>query len=133
MRRLRKRLLERAEGSLEAARWLLERGDTDLALVLAEQAAQFRIKAAQILLTGEHARGHDLRELLGVLRDVTGDERIDEFVREHAKALDVLDVAYTECRYGAWKPSKETVEWAIETTEELFELLERLEEDHGPE
>ncbi|AAM02352.1 hypothetical protein [Methanopyrus kandleri] len=51
---------------------------------------------------------------------------------EHAKALDVLGVAYTECRYGAWEPSEETLEWAIGTVEELFELLERVERDHGP-
>ncbi|AAM02351.1 HEPN domain-containing protein [Methanopyrus kandleri] len=65
MRRLRKKLLERAEGSLEAARWLLGRGNTDLALVMAERAAGLRIRAAQILLAGEHARGHDLRDLRG--------------------------------------------------------------------
>jgi HEPN domain-containing protein len=129
VRRLRKRISERAESLLEAA-VPKARGGTDLALVMAEQAAQLRVKAPQILLAGEHARGHDLRELLGVLWDVTVDERVDEFVREHAKALDVLAVAHTGCRYRAWKTYEETAKWAIETVEALFEPLERLKGNH---
>lgn len=127
-------LKERSRLFLDLARELLDRGLYDLAAFAAEQAAQLRIKASLLRLTGEYPRIHYVRELLGVLAYrleeagyLSAAKSIREFVGDRRGDLIELEEAYIGARYGLQRYIKGRVAAMIRVVEDLFKLLERVE------
>jgi len=90
----------------EYARIAFERGDYDLSIFMYEQSIQLRLKALLLRLLGFTPRGHNVRELLGILsktlrelgrEDLAG--KVDKFVEMWRSGLRVLVEAYTAARY----------------------------------
>ena len=80
-------------------------------------------------------RLHSIRELLGMLArkledlDLGEDAlRIVDFVRRRRDALIDIEAAYIESRYGAGPIAKGIVEEMLGVAEELFKLLDEVEE-----
>ncbi len=103
----------------------------DVAVFLAEQAAQLYAKAAYFQLFGEKRRGHGLRELLGALaRDLEAQgyaeqaRAVRQFVVEYRDVLVMLEDAYIDSRYGEASYDEGDVSKAVEAVEKLMELLE---------
>ncbi|MEM2998493.1 MAG: HEPN domain-containing protein [Thermoproteota archaeon] len=127
---------ERAGAFLELARDLLGKGRLDIASFNVHQACQLRVKAALLRLTGETPRVHGLRELLGMLAKrleelnyLEESESVVGLVREYRDRLFDVESAYTESRYGLTAPTREGLRGMIRVAEELFSLLDRVEED----
>ena len=91
----------RASDCLYMARVAFEAERFDMAVFLAEQAAQLFLKAIILERTGEMPRTHRIRELLGVLRVVFPEKSalIESFVRENRQCLSALEDAYIASRY----------------------------------
>ena len=91
----------RAFDCLYMARVALETERFDIAVFLAEQAAQLFLKAIILERTGEMPRTHRIRELLGILRAIFPEKSslIENFVRENRQYLSSLEDAYTASRY----------------------------------
>ncbi|RLE68638.1 MAG: DNA-binding protein, partial [Thermoprotei archaeon] len=96
---------------------------------------QLRIKASLLRLTGEVPRLHGIRELLGMLARELEDLglkedalRIMDFVRRRRDVLIDIEAAYTESRYGVGPIVKSIVEEMLGVAEELFKLLDEVEE-----
>jgi len=120
-------LRERAHRLLSLARELAGRGMLDVAAFMAEQAAQLRLKASLLRLTGDTPRLHSLRELIGLLSQRLLEAgyreealQLRSFSREHRGSLVDLEDAYTAARYALYQVDPETVE-------RLFKLLEEVE------
>ncbi len=124
----------RARAFLDLARELIDRR-LDISSFSAHQACQLRIKASLLRLTGEVPRLHGIRELLGMLarklEDLglkEGALRIVDFVRKRRDALIDIEAAYIESRYGVGPIAKSIVEEMLRVAEELFKLLDEVEE-----
>jgi len=125
-------LWERAWEALRLAELSLEEDMYRWAAFHAEQAVQLGVKAALAFLTGEYPRVHELSKLLGVLADVTGDERVRELTGDFRDELKMLSDAYTAARYRAEFPydSREDAERFIETAERVLSALRELLREH---
>ena len=126
-------LWRRAMVFLEEAEALLEKGHYDVALVMAEQAAQLAIKAVYATLLGYAPRGHSLRRLLGYLASVLEEagradeaERLRGFAAENRENLVLLEDAYGQGRYGLPGYTRAEAERGVETAKQLITLLQRL-------
>ena len=124
----------RARAFLDLARELIDRRP-DISSFSAHQACQLRIKASLLRLTGEMPRLHGIRELLGMLARKLEDLglkedalRIMDFVRRRRDVLIDIEAAYTELRYGVGPIVKSIVEEMLGVAEELFKLLDEVEE-----
>ena len=80
-------------------------------------------------------RLHGIRELLGMLARKLEDLgfredalRIVDFVRGRRDVLIDIEAAYTESRYGVGSITRSTVEEMLRAAEELFKLLDEVEE-----
>ncbi len=92
----------RALRMLAHAESCLREGDYDLAVFLAEQAAQLYVKQAILKLTGEVPRTHSIRQLLHMLGGILGDagrEGVARFASENRMGLAGLEDAYIASRY----------------------------------
>ena len=125
---------ERARAFLDLARELTDRRP-DISSFSVHQACQLRVKASLLRFTGEVPRLHGIRELLGMLArrledlDLREDAlRIVDFVRRRRDVLIDIEAAYTESRYGAGFIAKSIVEEMLGVAEELFKLLDEVEE-----
>ncbi|ADI32020.1 HEPN domain-containing protein [Staphylothermus hellenicus] len=95
-------LRSRSLKMLHYAREAVERGDYDLAVFFAEQAAQLYSKSVILELTGEVPRTNSIRQLLYMIGDLVSDRqrmRIIEFVRQYRSLLAGLEDAYIASRY----------------------------------
>ncbi len=131
-------LWRRANVYLREAKRLLEEGEYDVSLAMAEQAAQLAIKAVYVRLLGYMPRGHNLRRMLGYLaalleREGRGRvaEELKKFVAENRWQLVLLEDAYTEGRYGLPGYTAEEARNGIETAERLMRILREVEEELG--
>ena len=125
---------DRAYAFLNLAKELADRRP-DISSFNAHQAYQLRIKASLLRLTGEMPRVHSIRELLGILakklEDLSFKEdalKIMNFVRRQREALIDIESAYTESRYSMEVIARSMVEEMLKTAEELFKLLDEVEE-----
>jgi len=126
-------LWERAREALRLAEFSLEEEMYRWTAFHAEQAVQLGIKAALAFLTGEYPRTHDPSKLLGVLADVTGDDRVGKLAKGLRDELKMLSDAYTAARYRAEFPydSDEDARRFIEAAERVLSTLRELLEEHG--
>jgi len=134
------RLLRRARGMLDAARWHLGRGFYDLACFEAEQAAQLALKHVLYFLEGSAPRIHSLSELLGLLyrflaraglEDVA--QRVADFTAGSRHRLWVLEDAYYQARYGHIEYGEEDARQCIELAEAIIRLVEEVKKAAAPE
>jgi len=126
-------LWRRAMVFLEESEALLRRGHYDVALVMAEQAAQLGIKAVYVTLLGYSPRGHSLRRLLGYLASVLEEagrsgeaERLRSFAAGNREALVLLEDAYGQGRYGLPGYTRPEAERGLEAAKQLLMLLRGL-------
>jgi HEPN domain-containing protein len=127
-------LVKRSKSFYNYALEALSRGDFDLALFLLEQAAQLRVKALLLRLLGFTPRGHRIRELLGALakylESLNREELaklVSEFIDVWRSELRVVEEAYTGSRYLLRIYDKSDVEKALKAVEELFKVIEAVE------
>ena len=118
---------------LDVARLLLERGEYDVSLVAAEQAAQLALKAVYALLLGYAPRGHSLRRLAGYLAGVLEEagrreeaEELRRLIAEHRDDLILLEDAYTQGRYALPGYTEAEARRGLRAAEALVEHLGRL-------
>jgi HEPN domain-containing protein len=126
-------LWRRASIYLREARRLYDEGEYDVALVMAEQAAQLALKATYARLFGYVPRGHALRRLLGYLASVLEEggreeeaEAIRDFTSQKRQELLLLEDAYTQGRYELPGYTRLDAQKGIETASELIGLLKRV-------
>jgi HEPN domain-containing protein len=126
-------LWRRARRFLHLAEREFKRGDTDVAVFLAHQAAELALKSAlQTLgmdLEERDLKEHSLTALLGHLYrrlDADARERVGRFAGGHQRELQVLLEAYTEARYGRGKYDRETAEELVRTARSVVELVDGL-------
>ena len=126
-------LWRRATVYLREARRLYSENQYDVALVMAEQAAQLGIKAVYARLLGTVPRGHSLRRLLGYLASVLEEASRQEeamllrdFVTSNRDSLVLLEDAYIQGRYDVPGYTRSEAEKGISTATQLLELLGKL-------
>ena len=126
-------LWRRATVYLREAERLYSEGQYDVALVMAEQAAQLGIKAAYARLLGTVPRGHSLRRLLGYLASVLEEANrqgeaalLRDFVTSNRDSLVLLEDAYIQGRYDVPGYTRSEAEKGISTVTQLLELLGKL-------
>ena len=126
-------LWRRATVYLREAKHLYSEGQYDVALVMAEQAAQLGIKAVYARLLGAVPRGHSLRRLLGYLASVLEEASKQEeamllrdFVASNRDSLVLLEDAYIQGRYDVPGYTRSEAEKGISTAAQLLELLGKL-------
>ena len=112
---------------------LLSEGEYDVALVLAEQAAQLGIKVAYARLPGRAPRGHELRRLIAYLASVLEEagrreeaNRLRGFVAANREELVLLEDAYTQGHYGVTGYTRGEAEKGVSVAAQLLALLEEL-------
>jgi len=127
-------LRRRALSALRWARRAFEEGDYDTAVREAEYAAQLYIKSLLYRVMGEEVRGHDLRELLGVLISalIEGDledeaKTLVDYVRRRRRELAWLSEAHTRAVYGPTECGRREAELLLRIAEDVVETLRRLE------
>ncbi len=129
-------LRRRSRAYYEYSREAFERGDFDIAIFMAEQAAQLCVKAVILRVLGYIPRTHRIRELLAVLVEALSSlgksflaSRIRGFVEENRDALKLLEDAYTGSRYLYRVYEREEAEKSLKATGELLNLLEAIENE----
>ena len=125
-------LWRRARVFLGLARELLERGEYDVALVMAEQAAQLALGAAYTRVMGSAPRGYGLRRLLGYLSAVLEEaglvweaRRLRSLAADLREDIILLEDAYVEARY---EPGEYTrgAERGVRAAEAIIAELDRI-------
>jgi HEPN domain-containing protein len=123
-------MVTRSRWFLDLAKEAYRRQQYDLAVFLAEQAVQLRIKAALLRIAGYYPGVHGVRLLLGELsRTVGGEagERIKRFIAEKRSLLSELEDAYLIARYAPKQYTREDAEDLIAVAEETIGLVEEVE------
>ena len=115
---------------LREARRLLDEGEYDVALVMAEQSAQLAPRAVYTRVLGYAPRGHNIRRLIGYLASILeeagrGEEAsaLRGFVAQHRWELVLLEDAYTQGRYGLPGFTEAEARKGIECALKLLRLL----------
>ena len=128
-------LRKRALNALRWAERACSEGDYDTCAREAEYAAQLYLKSLLYRILGEEVRGHDVRELLGVLvsallehgfRDEA--DNVADYVRRNRRVLAWLSEAHTRAVYGPVEYSRREAELVLSAAKSVVELLSRLEE-----
>ena len=125
----------RAERALAWARRALEERDHDTAAREAEYAAQLYLKSVILRISGEEARGHGLRELLGLLAHylfegglVEEASAVSEYARKNRALLADLSAAHIRSIYGLFEYGEKEAKTLVDLTEDLTGFLRMLEE-----
>jgi len=113
------------------ARQLGGEGDYDLAMAMAEQAAQLYLKSLFHEIMGYTPRIHELRRLISILATRLEEagftsvaERLRDFTARRRVELVMLEDAYTMGRYGRGGYSRHTLDRALAVVRELMELVD---------
>jgi len=110
-------MLRSAEGSLAD-------GDYDIAAFMADQAVQLFLKSVILELTGEMPRVHMVRQLMYIIRELTGKrELIDGFVRENRSLFIRLEEAYISSRYMPRVYERDEAEELVRFAGEVIEFV----------
>ena len=128
-------LKKRAFNALKWAEKAFMEGDYDTALREAEYAVQLYIKSLIFRILGEEVRGHNIRELLGILASALLEEGLEEysstiidFVRKHRRELAELTDAHTRATYGLFEYGRKEAETLLRVAKNIIDFLKRLEE-----
>ncbi len=127
-------LRKRALNALKWSRRAFEEEDYDTAVREAEYAVQLFIKSFIYRVLGEETRGHNLRELLGVLASALIEEGLEEeakelvdYIRKHRRELAELTEAHTRAVYGLIEFSRREAEILLKIAESMISMLRNLE------
>ena len=127
-------LRKRALNALKWAKRALEEGDYDTAAREAEYAAQLYLKSLIYRILGEEVRGHNLRELLGVLVSALLEEgfrkeaeTLADYVRRKRIELAELSDAHTRATYGLAEYTKATANLLVKVAQDIIRKLKELE------
>lgn len=127
-------LQKRALNAIRWARRACEEGDYDTCALQAEYAVQLYLKSIIYRVTGEETRGHNIRELFGILiaalleqgeRELA--EEVSEYLRKHRRELAELSDAHTRAIYGLVEYGEKEAGMLLRIAEEAIERLKELE------
>ncbi len=111
-------------------------GDYDTALREGEYAVQLYIKSLIYRVIGEEVRGHNIRELLGILASALLEEGLEEYSRQvidyvgrNRRKLIELSDAHTRATYGLFEYGRREAELLLNTVKEVINLLKGIEEN----
>ena len=110
---------KRAENFLKGAKERFIDGDWDLTCFMAEQSAQLYLKAIILEQTGDFPKTHSIRELFGLLYNLT---KADKFKFDR-KALRFLESAYFNARYFTFTYEEDDAKEALKIVEEVKKLV----------
>ncbi len=129
-------LKKRALNALKWARRALVEGDYDTAMREAEYAVQLYVKSLIYRILGEEVRGHNIRELLGLLASALLEEglkeyseRIIDYVRKHRRELAELSDAHTRATYGLFEYGEKEAKILMSIIDDIMNLLNSIEEE----
>ncbi len=129
-------LRKRALNALKWAERAFMEGDYDTAMREAEYAVQLYIKSLIYRVIGEEVRGHNIRELLGLLASALLEEgleeyskRITDYIRRHRRELAELADAHTKATYGLFEYGRKEAETLLRIAKNIVEELKRIEEE----
>jgi len=127
-------LRRRALSALRWARRAFDEGDYDTAVREAEYAAQLYVKSLLYRVAGEEVRGHDIRELLGVLISALMEAGLEEearvlvdYVRRRRRELAWLSEAHTRAVYGPIEYGRREAELLLRIAEDVVSTAMKLE------
>ena len=127
-------LRKRALSALKWAERAFNEGDYDVAVREAEYAVQLYIKSIIYRVLGEEVRGHNIRELLGILASglieeglKSEAENLIEYTRKHRRELAELSEARTRATYGLIEYSKEGATILLRIARNVINMLKNLE------
>lgn len=116
-------LRKRAKVFLETSKYLVEKGDYDVAAFNAEQAAQLYLKSTLLEIIGDYPRTHSVIFLLKEL-ERTGLEEVSKFIKENKNGLHILEDSYLTSRYFYKSFDKEDAEYLISLAEKVVMFCE---------
>ena len=127
-------LKKRALNALKWAKRTFDDKDYDTAVREAEYAVQLYIKSITYRILGEEIRGHNPRELLGILASALIEEGFEEeakelidYIRKHRLELAELTEAHTRAIYGLIEYGKRESEILLKITKNVIAMLKDLE------
>ena len=127
-------LRKRALNALKWAERAYNDGDYDTAVREAEYAVQLYIKSIIYRILGEEIRGHNIRELLGVLVSVLIEEsfgteanELIDYIRKHRRELAELSEAHTRAVYGLVEFGRRESGILLKIAKDILSVLKDLE------
>jgi HEPN domain-containing protein len=117
--------LKRAKNFLDGAKERFQKEDWDLTCFMAEQSVQLLIKAIILEKGGETPKTHSIRNLFGLLYQLTKDKAF----KYDRKALIFLESAYLNSRYFNFVYEKEDAKEALKIAEEVRRIVEIIRND----
>lgn len=124
----------RALSMLRAAQQHLASGDYDLAAFMAEQATQLFLKYKILELSGEMPRTLVIRQLLGILGEISKtQDKISRFVRENKSIIIRLEEAHIASRYLFKRYEKDEVEDLVDFAEKVIDFVRNIQIPHEDE
>lgn len=127
-------LKKRALSALKWAERAFEENDYDVTAREAEYAVQLYVKSLIYRVLGEEVRGHNIRELLGILASVLFEENFEneartilDYVRKHRRELAELSDAHTRATYGLFEYGKREAELLLRIAKDIINKLKELE------
>ena len=119
---------------LKWARRAFDEGDYDVCALNAQYAVQLYLKSILCRVLGEEVRGHDIRELFGLLaaalmeqgaEDLAGE--VASYLRMHRRELAELSDAHTRATYGLVEYGRREASLLLNIAEEALGKLRELE------
>jgi len=127
-------LKKRALNALKWAERAFNEGDYDTAVREAEYAVQLYIKSLIYRILGEEVRGHNLRELLGILvsslieENFRGEaEELIDYIRKHRRELAELSEAHIRATYGLMEYGRDGASILLRIAKNIINTLRDLE------
>ncbi len=127
-------LRKRALSALKWARRAYSEGDYDMCVFDAEYAVQLYLKSILYRVLGEEVRGHNVRELFGLLAATLMEQGVEDlarevadYVRRHRREMAELSDAHTRAVYGLVEYGEKEAKLLLKIAEQLIEKLEDLE------
>ena len=127
-------LKKRALNALKWAEKAFQEEDYDTSVREVEYAVQLYIKSLIYRILGEEVRGHNIRELLGILTSALIEKGFEELAKElidyiklHRRELIELSDAHTRVVYGLVEYSRKEAELLIKIGKNIISMLKELE------
>ena len=127
-------LRKRAMNALKWAQRACKEGDYDTCALEAEYAVQLYLKSLLLRVLGEEVRGHNVRELMGLLAAALMEQGMDqlalmvaEYVRRHRRELAELSDAHTRAVYGLVEYGEREAKLLLQIADQIIARLRELE------
>ncbi len=127
-------LKRRALAHLKWARRACSEGDYDVCALHAEHAVRLYLKSLLYRVMGEEARGHNVRELFGLLAAALMEQGVEDlarevadYVRRHRRELAELSDAHTRAVYGLAGYGEREARLLLKIAEDAIGRLEDVE------